>query len=188
MTDRATRQPGDDAAAPAEPLRAAFRDLHGARLHGFALLLALGDRALAASLASGALRAGAERIDELRHPERAATWLRRWVVERVGTVAPPTDAAASGALFDLGADAPVATALAALRIPERAALIASTIERLDRRDVGVIVGRDGPAIDRLIRRARARYIDAYAAVAPDASAMMGPIVSQIAEAARAALA
>jgi hypothetical protein len=36
-------------------LRAAFRDAHGARLSGFALLVTLGDQALAASLAADAL-------------------------------------------------------------------------------------------------------------------------------------
>ena len=33
----------------ADLIRAAFRDLHGARLHGFALLVTLGDRANAAA-------------------------------------------------------------------------------------------------------------------------------------------
>src|SRR4026207_1016269 len=42
-------------------LRAAFRDLHGARLYGFALLVARGDRARAAQAASTALAAGAQR-------------------------------------------------------------------------------------------------------------------------------
>src|ERR687895_367576 len=62
---------------PVEVVRAAFRELHGRRLHGFALLLTLGDRERAASLASDALAAGQLRVDELRHPERAAAWLRR---------------------------------------------------------------------------------------------------------------
>src|SRR6187431_2709085 len=63
-------------------LRAAFRELHGRRLHGFALLLTLGDRPGAARLASEALAAGAMRVDELRHPERAAAWLRHRLVDR----------------------------------------------------------------------------------------------------------
>ncbi|MEA2650619.1 MAG: hypothetical protein QOI85_340, partial [Chloroflexota bacterium] len=62
-----------------ELVRAAFRDLHGTRLHGFALLVTLGDHARAARLAGEAIAAGTARTSELRHPERAAAWLRRRV-------------------------------------------------------------------------------------------------------------
>src|ERR1041384_1046480 len=53
-------------------LRAAFREAHGARLHGFALVVTLGDEQLAATLAVDALDAGVRHADALRHPERAA--------------------------------------------------------------------------------------------------------------------
>src|SRR5262245_49203152 len=94
--ERSTGAPDEGA------LRDAFRELHGRRLHGFALLLTLGDRAEAARLASDALDAGVARVDELRHPERAAAWLRRRVVDRarVSRAVPP-DAHATA---DLGAD------------------------------------------------------------------------------------
>ena len=58
-------------------LQAAFRDLHGARLHGFCLLVSLGDRHAASSAAAGAMAEATHRLAELRHPERAAAWLRR---------------------------------------------------------------------------------------------------------------
>jgi hypothetical protein len=60
--------------------RAAFRDLHGSRLYGFALIVAMGERQWAAQAATQALAEGELRLPELRHPERAAAWLRRRVV------------------------------------------------------------------------------------------------------------
>lgn len=155
----------NDAPSP-DLLRAAFRELHARRLHGFAQLLVMGDRALAARLTASALSAGADRIAALRHPERAAAWLRRQVVDGTGS------AGGGGrhtvdrhVLGDLGADEGVVAGLTLLGRAERAALIASAIERLDRRDVATIVGRDGGALDRLLHRARERYLQGYTAVA-----------------------
>lgn len=176
----------EQAPAPTPDLaRAAFRELHARRLHGFALLLALGDRAHAARLAADALTAAGTRIEALRHPERAAAWLRQHVVQhanraraRRGTK--PVDPRVLG---DLGADAAVVAGLMLLAPRERAALIAVAIERLDRRDVATIVGRDGSSLDRLLRRARQRYIAGYIAVAPDAVApdavSDGPVTARI---------
>src|SRR6185503_21221515 len=63
-----TSSPASGDQRAAELLGAAFRDLHGPRLHGFALLLMLGDRR-AAGVASGrALSAGVARAQQLRHP------------------------------------------------------------------------------------------------------------------------
>ena len=169
---------------PAEAVRAAFRDLHGRRLHGFALLLTLGDRPAAARLASEALAAGAARIGELRHPERAAAWLRRRVVEEARSVRKqPGD---SRVLTELGADASVIASIAVLGRLERAALIASAIERLDHRDVAVVVGRDGSALDRLLRRGRERYLRAHAGTDPG-EPPEGPIASHVHRLARRAL-
>ena len=178
MTSQSSRTPPDE-------IRTAFRDLHGARLHAFALLLTLGDRSMAATLASEALAAGVEHLDELRHPERAAAWLRRRIVEEARTLRPHEASTAEAAVAVLGADAAMLQALARLGRSERAALIASVIERLDRRDVGLIVGRSGGALDRLIRRARDRYAAAFPA--PEPAAPGGPIVSHIHEVARQAL-
>ena len=166
-----------------EAMKAAFRDLHGRRLHGFALLLTLGDRPGAARLASEALTAGALRVDELRHPERAAAWLRHRVVGRARI-----DRAAhvdARVLLDLGVDEALVIAFGSLGRLERAALIASTVERLDRRDVASIVGREGSSLDRLLRRARERLMRAYAetsAEPPD-----GPIAARVQGLARRAM-
>lgn len=164
-------------------MKAAFRELHGRRLHGFALLLTLGDRAGAARLASEALAAGAMRVDELRHPERAAAWLRHRVVDRarIGR-AVPVDARA---LIDLGVDEALVVAFGPLGRLERAALIASTVERLDRRDVASIVGREGSALDRLLRRARERLMRAYAETASEPP--VGPIAAHVQGIARRAM-
>jgi DNA-directed RNA polymerase specialized sigma24 family protein len=163
--------------APPDSARVAFRELHARRLHGFALLLVLGDRARAARLAADALAAAAERIDTLRHPERAAAWLRQHAVRHAGgeRASRPAD---PRVLADLGADPGVIAALALLGPRERAALIASAVEGLDRRDVATIVGRNGATLDRLLRRARGRYVAGYAAVTPP-SAGDGPLAARI---------
>ena len=170
----------------ADVVRAAFRELHGRRLHGFALLLTLGDRERAASLASDALAAGQLRVDELRHPERAAAWLRRHVVQRAASVQARRADTTGGPLMELGVDAAIVSALAALGRLERAALIAETIERLDRRDVGMVVGRRGAALDRLLHRARGSAIAAYG-VTVDEGRPEGPIVARIRKVAGLAL-
>jgi len=167
----------------AEAMRAAFRELHGRRLHGFALLLTLGDRPNAARLASVALADGAMRVEELRHPERAAAWLRRRVVERarVGRGS-HVDARV---LLDLGVDEALVVAFGSSGRLERAALIASAVERLDRRDVASIVGREGSSLDRLLRGARVRLMRAYAETA--AEPPNGPIAARVQALARRAM-
>jgi DNA-directed RNA polymerase specialized sigma24 family protein len=153
-------------------VRTAFRDLHARRLHGFALLLTLGDRPVAARLASDALLAAGERIGELRHPERAAAWLRARVVRtgRAMSRTAPRGSDRLDALDRLGVDRATFAGLAALSQQERAALIATSIERLDRRDAATIVDIDGQGFDRLVVRARRRYAAAYGAAAPEATA------------------
>jgi hypothetical protein len=174
--------------APSPDLvRAAFRELHARRLHGFAQLFVLGDRALAARLAAEALASGAQNVDALRHPERAAAWLRRHVVDHAGrTAAGGSQAVDRHALGDLGADDGVVAGLALLGRHERAALIASAIERLDRRDVAAIVGRDGGTLDRLLRKARQRYLQGYTAIARE-PVSDGPLTVRIREVAQRTL-
>lgn len=170
-----------DASAPEATIREAFRELHGRRLHGFALALTLGDRRLAARLTADALAAGALRAAELRHPERAAAWLRgqllRSMPRRHHGASPAEERAA---LEPLGAGPAVADGLAAVGTRERAALIAADIERLDPRDVETIVARRGAALERLLVGARRRYLNAHAAVpiVPDAGGG-GPLVRRI---------
>ena len=183
------RRAPDPRNEPSDALRAAFRELHGRRLHGFALLLTLGDRVGAAQLAAGALSAGAARLEELRHPERAAAWLRAHLVRAAHGMR--FEDARRGdrlhTLAELGVDQAMLAGLTALRQPERAALIASGIERLDRRDVARIVGRDGDRLDRLLEQARRRYAVAYAAAGKELPPA-GPLTDRVHEVARVALA
>jgi hypothetical protein len=147
--------------------RAAFRDLHGARLHGFALLVSLGDRPRAARAAAEALDEGARRSAELRHPERAAAWLRARVLRRLrrgaSHRADPRDRERRAVLRGLGASDPVYEGLAALAIMPRAALVASTVERFDPIDVETILGLGSGSSLRMVARARERYVTAVSA-------------------------
>ena len=167
------------APAPSPKLAlAAFRELHARRLHGFALLLALGDRASAARLAADALTAAGPRLEGLRHPERAAAWLRQHVLKHANGAGRRDRPVDPHVLADLGADAAVVAGLALLAPRERAALIVSAIERFDRRDVATIVGRDGSSLDRLLRRARQRYVAGYITVTPEA-VVDGPVAARL---------
>ena len=179
-------QPADFPVTPSvasavEAMQAAFRDVHGRRLHGFALMLTLGDRPLAARLADRALTTATRRVHELRHPERAAGWLRAQVLRHAPRVRRATrpGPAAIRALGELGADASVVTALRVLSTRERAALIATDIERLDQRDVGTIIGADGAGLERVIRQARSRYAYAFAAIADHEPTINGPLTAKI---------
>jgi DNA-directed RNA polymerase specialized sigma24 family protein len=165
-----------------ELVRAAFRDLHGTRLHGFALLVTLGDHARAARLAGEAIAAGTARTSELRHPERAAAWLRRRVTrnaERRGRRERGNPAEGRVALEELGVDAAAFAGLTVLSTRDRAALVADSIERLDRGDVATILGVDGARLDRLTRRVRRRYAETVAAALDDEAALNGPTARQV---------
>jgi hypothetical protein len=175
--------PAQATTGPAEPrlLDAAFRDLHGARLHAFALLLTLGDRRRAAVLAADAIAASSDHLQELRHPERAAAWLRA----RVTRAARRDDdslgvAERLAALDELNVGAAALAGLSALGRLERAVLIATAIERLDRRDVATVVGRDGQRLNRLLVRARRGYLLGAAASPDQLEGPPGPIAQRIA--------
>jgi hypothetical protein len=143
-------------------LAAAFRNLHGPRLHGFALLVTLGDQPAAERVAGFSLAAGAEQAAALRHPERAAAWLRarclralrsrRWVR---GTT--PIELRRA-ALAPLGVGEAVFRGLAALSIDARAALVASDIERFDPIDVETILDAAPAATRHTVAEARNRYL------------------------------
>ena len=143
---------------------AAFHDLHDTRLHGFALIVALGDRERAGQLAATALARAEPRIGELRHPERAAAWLRAVVVD-LGRRPNwgrrrPENVEQRAALQVLGIDDVTFDALARLNEKVRGVVAAALIERLKPSDVADIVG----GIDQ-VRRARRRYLSAYAQAA-----------------------
>lgn len=170
------------APAPAEIRRAAFRDLHGSRLHGFALLVTLGDQALAARLASEAIAEGSARSDELSHPERAAAWLRRHVVRSAGgrmRDSPATAGRRRAALEALDVDGVAFASLAALEVRERAAVAAHTVERLDLRDVATIVGLDGTRLRRMLRRAHAKAMQSAGRALDLRPHEEGPITTRI---------
>ena len=170
---RATSNRASSATRQGALLGAAFRDLHGARVHGFALLVTLGEQARASNIASDALAAGAENAASLRHPERAAAWLRARVVAAVGHRTPKSRqaswAARRAALRQLGADERTFAGLAALTVVERAALVALDVERLDSRDAEAALGLSTAALERVTTRARRRYAAAWIA-AGDSSA------------------
>lgn len=178
-------------ARSADGVRDAFRELHGPRLHGFALLLTLGDRAAAARLAAEALAEGVGRVGELRHPIRGAAWLRAHVVrasrghdrrrelpavQSVMTLAP------------LGVDRAVLAGLSRVDHLGRAALIAGLVERFDRGDVATIVGRDGARLDRLLRKARQAFAAGHVALAADHDLPTpGPMLDRIRDVTQRAL-
>lgn len=143
-------------------LAAAFRALHGPRLHGFALLVALGEAEAAERAAGEALAAGGRQTAAHSHPERAAAWLRARALRALhqslsrGTPTPlPTRRAT---LTSLGVDDTAYEGLAVLSIEGRAALVASAIERFEPIDTETILGASPAAARRLIARARDRYV------------------------------
>jgi DNA-directed RNA polymerase specialized sigma24 family protein len=183
---QAADHPAEASTDPAAPqlMDAAFRDLHGGRLHAFAQLLTLGDRGRAAQLASEAIAAGSDHLPELRHPERAAAWLRGRVLRAAGFDDRRLGVAERlASLSDLHVGPAALAGLSALTRAERAGLIATAIERLDRRDVAVIIGRDGDRLETLLRRARRRYIDGATATPGELDGPPGPIGRRIAESA-----
>lgn len=151
----------------AESLREAFRHLHGPRLHGFALLVTLGDVQRAEWAASAALASGEGRASSLRHPERAAAWIRAQLVptlRRFHRPGPTDMAARRGALRGLGVDGPAFDGLAALDFEARVAFVASSIERFAPLDIETILRRGPAATHRAIERARQRYLTVVASL------------------------
>jgi DNA-directed RNA polymerase specialized sigma24 family protein len=169
--------------------RAAFRELHGPRLHGFALLLTLGDRPRAAQLAADALAEGAERAGELRHPERAAAWLRARIVRAARGPALPRRRRgapeANEALRQMGVDETTYRGLSALGVVERAALIASEIERLDPLDVATVLEASPSRARHVAANARRRYL--RSGTPSDVPEIAGPLAVRVNEAARRAM-
>ncbi len=142
-------------------LHDAFGELHGGRLHGFALLVTLGDRTLAGMLTAEALASGAERIEQLRHPERAAGWLRASLLRAARQPAwghqRPGEPERRDVLLKLGVDPATYDALASLDVRSRA-VVAATVEGLAASDVYEVVGSN-----ERVRRARRDYLTAYLA-------------------------
>lgn len=159
--------------APDPRLADAFRELHGRRLHGFALLVSLGEAGLAERVAAEALEAGAAQADALRHPERAAAWLRsralRGLHQGVGRGQAPTTAQRREALAPLGVDEAIYEGLSVLSLEARAALVASAVERFEPIDTETILGSSPPAARRVIARARNQYLQTVHGLATETS-------------------
>jgi hypothetical protein len=79
-----------------------------------------------------ALAEGTDRAGELRHPERAAAWLRARVLRQLRSSGerPSGVRERHAVLSELGLAEPAADALAQLSLSERAALIAAAVEDL----------------------------------------------------------
>jgi len=157
-------------------LEAAFCDLHGARLHGFALLVSLGDARGAEQAAGDALAIGSQHAAALSHPERAAAWLRARVYGRLRHAVlfgrRPADAERRAELARLGVDEATFDGLASLSTADRAAFVASMIERFEPMDVETILGRGSNATRRSVSHANRRYLAAVAVhqISPGAEA------------------
>jgi DNA-directed RNA polymerase specialized sigma24 family protein len=124
-------------------------------------MLLLGNGQRAAGLAAASLARGSERVTELRHPERAAAWLRADLLRHVGRVPQALPPALDPVLAALGATPAIMQALATLDLRQRAVIIAMDIEHLDLRDVERIVGRRPAATARLLAQARARFAASF---------------------------
>ncbi|HUG94719.1 MAG TPA: hypothetical protein VMK30_01100 [Pleomorphomonadaceae bacterium] len=168
-------------------LHSAFVELHGERLHGFALLVTLGDQTLAGILTAEALANGAERIEQLRHPERAATWLRATLTRAARQPAwghqRPGEPERRDALRKLGVDPATYDALASLDVRSRAVL-AATVEGFAPADVYEVAGSDAR-----VRRARRDYLTAYLAASRTRNTKppAGPLAARVHAAAATAL-
>jgi hypothetical protein len=126
------------------------------------MLVTLGDSRLAERTAGFALAAGASQAAALRHPERAAAWLRartlRTLRERRWFRRSPTADERRATLAPLGVDEAAYRGLAALDLNARAALVASSIERFDPIDVETILDAAPAAARRIVAEARKRYL------------------------------
>ncbi len=169
-----------DPVTEATKLRGAIRDLHGARLHGFALVLVLGDRPAAARLTAEAFAALDNEAPRLRHPERAAAALRAEVLRRARRIGVrPLDQSAMDVLGRLGIDGPTAHALAAMTIAERAALIASQVERLGDEDVATTLAVAPARVRRVTASARSHYLALHSGDADEVTPAPGSITERI---------
>lgn len=165
----------------ADLLLAAFRDLHGARLHGFALVLVLGERRLAASLAADAIAVVSADAMRLSHPERAAASLRRHVVKLARRRGPHTvlNDERVTTLSHLGMDGVAAAAVGKLSLMERAALLAGEIEGFAEDDVATILGMTPSRARRAVVDARRRFMARHPAETSELGHQPGPIAGRV---------
>lgn len=126
------------------------------------MLVTLGDSELAERVAGFALAAGAAQAAALRHPERAAAWLRARMLRTLKEQGRFRRSAAAddrrATLAPLGVGGAVYRGLASLDLNARAALVASSIERFDPIDVETILNEAPAATRRVVAEARKRYL------------------------------
>lgn len=139
-----------------------------------------------------ALAEGTDRAGELRHPERAAAWLRARVLRQLRSSGerPSGVRERHAVLSELGLAEPAADALAQLSLSERAALIAAAVEDLAMADVATVLGSDPAAARRRLVTARTKYLAAaryWLARVPMASVPGGSLARRIDEAAARAI-
>ena len=172
-------------AVDAEQLQVAFWDAPAARLHGFALLLTVGDEPRAAAAARAALEAGDEHAAEMQPPEQAAVWLRRQLISELRKTwptpyLPPQERRA--ALGRMGVVEPLISSLEGMSAEGRAALIASTIEGMGMADVATTLDTDLGGAYRAVEGARRDYLTAAARMAAGRpAATPGPLAHRIGE-------
>jgi hypothetical protein len=158
-------------------LRAAFRDAHGARLNGFARLVTLGDVAMAGSLAADALDEGARLADELRHPERAAAWLRGRVLRKAPRGSwrrgGPSQDERRATLAALGVDDESYDVIQRFSAAQRAALVAGVVEGLSPLDLELVLGTGAASARRRLTDTRRLFLERRAN-ASELSAMPEP--------------
>lgn len=164
-------------------LRAAFRDAHGARLHGFALILTLGDEQLAATLAADALDAGVRHADALRHPERAAAWLRGRVLRKApphARRAGPDQEERRTALAALGVDEASYDILQRFSVQQRATLVAGEIEGLAPLDLELVLGSSASSVRRGVSDIRRLFLQRRMEAARETpSLVLGPLEERV---------
>lgn len=181
-----------DPSAPEALVRAAFREVHGRRLHGFALIVSLGDRELAARLVRRALADGVAQASSLRHPERGASWLRHRVLRGVPRRLRngPTMDERRAALAAVGVSHRAFDALAGFSTAERATLVAGNLEGLGQMDLERIMGSRRAASPARILEARRRFLVAHfeAANRQGGEDRIGPLGERVMKIARQALA
>lgn len=158
-------------------LRTAFRDVHATRLNGFTLLVALGDRRRAAATAGQAIAEGTQRVHDLRHPERAAAWLRAKVLQSLRR-GKRIEAPSLDALRTLGVNEPLLAGLSGLSLMQRAAIVAASVECFAEADVETILDATPIGARRMVATARTRYLAAFA-IADRATLGSGPLTDRV---------
>ncbi|HYN64360.1 MAG TPA: hypothetical protein VES36_07135 [Candidatus Limnocylindrales bacterium] len=157
------------------------------------MLLTVGDRSRAADAAATVLAAGAARAAQLRHPERAAAWLRARLLRalrRTSDSRRHSRAERRAILLEVGIPEAMLATLEGLTLDDRAALVAASVERFAITDVATILGRDAAAARRIVQAARRRYLAAttrWTADLPAEALPGGEIAARVEQAAARAI-